>query len=86
MKSVGILYIGDRKLSSEKFLSKDELRKLFPEHSEIAMVITNRKMRFNKKRSESSAKKGKKKKKQKKKKGFEQKDDRFIRRGRVINL
>lgn len=82
MKSAGILYAGDRKISSERFLSKNELRKLFPEHSIVAITISVRRRRFNKKGTEE-AKTGKNKRK---KKGFNQKADKFVRHGRVINL
>ncbi len=60
MKTVGLVYSdGDTHRSTERFLSKDELRGAFPEAEYVTLSIQYRRRKFKKKSgSESGLKKG----------------------------
>lgn len=67
MKTVGLTYSdGETHHSSERFVSKVELREIFPDTEFVSLSIQYRKRFFRKKScSDESGKKGSKKKKKK---------------------
>jgi len=74
MRLRGMFYTdGDKSHDVDRFLSKVELRKIFPEAEYVTLHLHMHRMRFRRKGGSSSIEGGKKSQKKGKKKGYSEK-------------